>query len=392
MLVVVNAVVTVFFMREKISSANPLLSMNNALNCMHMQLLALHLENFRNYESLDLDLSKHQVTALIGPNAQGKTNLLESIAFLALGKSFRTHHSMETLGWERPHGRIRGTISRDSKETDLEVFFQRDPEAKKMKKGNSLVPPNEFLGNLRVVLFAPDHLELITGSPALRRQYIDRILVQIDTRYLDALSNYQRLLRQRNRLLKLIQSRTAHTSELDVWDARLVSEAEIIWQKRKDLLVFISRHIGEFYKKISGTDENLTLTYQFQEERFAEKLVAHRDADIRVGATSVGPHRDDFLLALDGKTLTEFGSRGECRSAVLALKLAEIHFIEDTVGSKPLLLLDDVFSELDSGRQFKLSELLKDYQSIITTTSTDHIAGLKDSQVFEVKNGLLSKK
>lgn len=352
-----------------------------------MQLLTLHLENFRNYESLDLDLSKHQVTALIGSNAQGKTNLLESIAFLALGKSFRTRHSMETLGWERPHGRIRGTIVHDKRKTDLEVFFQRDPEVKKMKKGSNLVKPNEFLGNLRVVLFVPDHLQLVTGSPALRRQYIDRILVQIDTAYLDALSNYQGILRQRNRLLKMIQNGHSRVSELDIYDTRLVAEAETIWQKRKELLVFISRHIGEFYQKISDTDEKLTLTYQFQEDRFAEKLIAHRHSDLRTGATSVGPHRDDFTLALNRRDIGEFGSRGECRSAVLALKLAEIHFIEETVSAKPLLLLDDVFSELDSDRQFKLSQLLKDYQSIITTTCRDHVEGILDAQIFEVKEG-----
>ncbi len=360
-----------------------------------MQLISLQLENFRNYDELSLTLDEGQVLALIGPNAQGKTNLLESIAFLALGKSFRTRHAMETLGWDRPHGRIRGTVKskqdgQKAKETALEVFFQRDPETRKVKKQDKVVPPKEFLGNLRVVLFTPDNIQLITGSPGLRRQYIDRALVQLDREYLEALSNYSRLLKQRNTLLKQIQARQAQEWELDMWDARLVTEAEILWQKRELFLQFLCKNLGKLYKDISDTKEALTLNYNSHAERFAERLVAHRTADIRMGSTSVGPHRDDFSLALDDHILSEFGSRGECRSAVLSLKLAEIHYIEDITRQRPLLLLDDVFSELDASRRKHLSELLDGYQSIITTTCRDHVQDLKNAKICEIKNGQLN--
>jgi DNA replication and repair protein RecF len=354
-----------------------------------MQLISLQLENFRNYDQLDLDLKENQVLALIGPNAQGKTNLLESIAFLALGKSFRTRHSMETLGWDRPHGRIRGTVKTD-KETKLEVFFQRSPETRKVKKQDKVVTPKEFLGTLKIVLFTPDHIQLVTGGPSLRRQYMDRALVQLDFQYLEALSNYQKLMKQRNMLLKQIQMRQAQPWELDLWDSRLVTEAEIIWQKREEFLTFLCSVIADYYNDISGKNKNLTLSYNSQVERFAERLVAHRDQDIRTGSTSVGPHRDDFTLELDDHSLSEFGSRGECRSAVLTLKLAEIRFIENKSGTRPILLLDDVFSELDTTRRKKLSQLLEGYQSIITTTCRDHVEGLKNVKICEVKGGGLS--
>jgi DNA replication and repair protein RecF len=358
-----------------------------------MQLLALQLENFRNYEDLQIDLVDGESLALIGQNAQGKTNLLESIAFLALGKSFRTRHSMESLTWDRPHGRIRGTIaSREAQDqTKLEVFFQRSPEMRKVKKQDQIVTPKNFLGSLRVVIFTPDDMQLISGSPSLRRQYMDRTLIQLDRQYLESFATYQKLLKQRNALLKQIQQRVSKEWELDMWDARLVTEAEVIWQKREAFIRYLCSVLRDFYKQISGNEENLFLRYNSQQERFAERLTAHRESDIRSGATSIGPHRDDFTLLLDDRDLAEFGSRGECRSAVLSLKLAEIHYIEKQSKSRPLLLLDDVFSELDTSRREKLSALLQGYQSIITTTCADHVSALKNTKIYEVAGGSLTE-
>lgn len=352
-----------------------------------MQLKWLELEHFRNYERLHLDFTKSSGVALIGPNAQGKTNLLESIAFLAFGKSFRSHRSMESLGWDRPHGRIKGMVD----ETELEVFMQHSPEMRKVKTHGNVVKPKDFLGHLRVVLFTPEHLQLVTGGPALRRQYMDRLLIQLHPEYISALQTYQHLLKQRNALLKKIQSKQAKDWELDIWDARLVNEAQVLWSKREKLLTFLKSQLPGIYTDISGTPEKLTLHANTHADRFEERLTAHRDSDIRSGSTSVGPHRDDFTLKLGERELAFFGSRGECRSAVLALKIAEILTIEKESGQKPLLLLDDVFSELDSTRQKKLGELLKNYQSVITTTSKEHVKGLKHIHIYEVRAGELTR-
>lgn len=351
-----------------------------------MQLKWLELEHFRNYDKLHLDFTKSKGVALIGPNAQGKTNLLEGIAFLAFGKSFRSRRSIETLGWERPHGRIKGMVD----DTELEVFMQKSPEMKKVKTHGNVVKPKEFLGHLRVVLFTPEHLQLISGGPSLRRQFMDRLLIQLHPSYVDALATYTHLLKQRNALLKNINSRRAKEWELDVWDARIVTEAHALWDKREKLLNFLKEQLAGIYTDISGTDEKLTLHSNTHTNRFEELLTAHRESDIRTGSTSVGPHRDDFTLKLGHKELSHFGSRGECRSAVLALKIAEILTIEAETGQKPLLLLDDVFSELDSTRQKKLGQLLKEYQSVITTTSSDHVKDLKHIAVYKVEGGELT--
>lgn len=356
-----------------------------------MELKWLQLENFRNYDSLELDFTESKVLALVGPNAQGKTNVLESIAFLALGKSFRARRALETLGWDRPHGRIKAGVQNKKRDTELEIFLQRSPETKKVKKQSKVTTPTDFIGNLRVVLFTPDHLLLVHGSPSLRRQYLDRMLVQLSRDYVEALTQYQRILKQRNALLKAIHFGQSEDWELELWDVRLAHEAERIWSQRERFLNFLQKDIAALYRSISGTDETLTLEWKSHRDRFEDLLVAHRSSDIRMGSTSTGPHRDDFKLFLNGRELQEFGSRGECRSAILSLKMAEIHFMVEETGEKPLLLLDDVFSELDDDRQRHLGKLLKDYQAIITTTSLDHVKGLEDAQVYTVEGGGLTK-
>ncbi|MFA4814719.1 MAG: DNA replication/repair protein RecF [Candidatus Gracilibacteria bacterium] len=353
-----------------------------------MKLKWLKLQHFRNYDDLELQLDA-PLTALVGLNAQGKTNLLESIAFLTLGKSFRAGKALETLKWDRPHGRIRACIERKGKEMQLEVFLQRSPEIKKVKKQSKWTTPKNFLGSLRAVLFTPDHLGLITGNPQARRQYLDRLLVQVDKDYIEALTNYQRILNHRNALLKRIQLGRAQEWELDLWDARLGEEALKIWKKREVFLDFLKHDLEKKYISIAGKGKQLTLQTHLNKDRFEERLIAHRSNDVQTGTTSLGPHRDDFTLFLDDKELSESGSRGEQRSAVLVLKIAELKYIEEQTGEKPLLLLDDVFSELDEKRQKKLGELLGHYQCILTTTSLDHVKGLKQAKVYWVKEGAL---
>jgi DNA replication and repair protein RecF len=355
-----------------------------------MKLKWLKLEHFRNYDDLELNLDA-PVTALVGLNAQGKTNLLESIAFLALGKSFRAVKALETLKWDRPHGRIRACIERKGKETQLEVFLQRDPEAKKVKKQSKWVAPKNFLGSLRAVLFTPDHLDLVTGSPHARRQYLDRMLIQVDKDYVEALTHYQRILNHRNALLKRTAQGRAQEWELDLWDIRLTEEALKIWEKREAFLDFLKKDLEQHYHSIAGPGKTLSLQSHCSKDRYEERLLAHRSNDIQNGSTSVGPHRDDFTLFLDEKPLADSGSRGEQRSAVLVLKIAELHYIEEKTGEKPLLLLDDVFSELDQKRQEKLGELLQSYQCILTTTSLEHLKNLPHIQVYRVEEGELSR-
>lgn len=353
-----------------------------------MRLKKLTLEGFRNYKDLELSFET-ELTALVGLNAQGKTNLLESIAFLALGKSFRAHRSVEALHWESPHGRIKGLVEDQGTETELEVFFQRNPESKKVKKANKVCAPKNFLGSLRVVLFTPDQLDLVSGSPSGRRQFLDRLLMQVNGGYVEAFSQVQKILDQRNALLKKIAHSGADLWELELWDARLAEEAQKVWSKRKAFVAFIQEKLATDYALISENKDQLELQYETHQENFDQLLIAHRDQDLRTGSTSVGPHRDDFTLILNGKPLKEMGSRGECRSAILALKKEELQYMQHMTGEKPLLLLDDVFSELDENRQLALGELLEGHQSILTTTALDHVKGLKNARIYQVDAGKL---
>lgn len=351
-----------------------------------MRLESLQLENFRNYKELSLDLSKEKTVAFVGQNAQGKTNILEAVAFLALGKSFRADRFLDSLHWDREHGRVKGTLAG----TELEIFLSREPRSKKVKKNQKVARPRDFLGHLHVVLFTPDSLLMVSEGPRLRRQFFDRLLVQVNPLYVEWLSQLERILKQRNALLKRIREGLAEVWELEVWDARLVTESEKIWKARLEFKGFLSKKLAPLYKNIAGTDEELEMDYAPRVQSLAEDLFRERPRDLARGTTSVGPHRDDFLLRLDEKILKDSGSRGECRSAVLALKAAEIRYMEEKTGVQPLLLLDDVFSELDEQRQSHLGQLIEGYQTLITTTAVEHLKGLKNLHIITVKDGQLT--
>lgn len=353
-----------------------------------MQLKRLQFENFRNYDSLDLELSA-PVTALVGLNAQGKTNVLEGIVFMALGKSFRTNRALDTLKWDKPHGRIKAELEHEGETTQLELFMQKAPELKKMKKNDKIIPAREFLGKLRVVIFTPDHAELIAGGPALRRQFLDRLLVQTDPSYVEDLAKYHRVLQHRNALLKRLAFGNNQAGEWDLWDQKLLEAAGVIWDRRGVALNFFKKNLEAAYQKIANKEDELKLSFDSSKEMAEELLAAHHERDLAQGFTSVGPHRDDFLLSINGKHLAETGSRGESRSAVLALKLCELNFLEEQTGQKPLLLLDDVFSELDEKRQAALSELMTNHQCILTTNTLHPAQNHEGYRIFRVEKGLI---
>ncbi len=355
-----------------------------------MILKRLQLEQFRNYEHLDLSFEEGQSVVLLGKNGQGKTNLLEAIAMLALGKSFRLRKAADLIAWGQSHGRIKGELQAGTdRPTELELFLQRQPDLKKLKKNEQVVAPKEFLGSLRVVIFTPDQLEMVTGSPLLRRQFMDRVLVQIDPAYVESLGTYQRLLKHRNALLKSIQFGRAHGEDLDWWDQPFAQEAARLWARRKELLNALHETLESQYQNIAGTQDSLTLHMEFPDQaHLLDELMLRRDSDIRYGSSSFGPHRDDFSFFLNGRILEHTGSRGEQRTAVLALKLAELQHLESTTQDKALLLLDDVFSELDASRQEKLLEQLAGRQSFLTS-ATLHGTPQSNAVYYHVEEGEL---
>lgn len=350
-----------------------------------MQIQLLQLENFRNYETFKLSFEK-KILLIRGKNTQGKTNLLEALFTLAIGKSFRHKNLEEVIRWGEDYLRIQGILSNGNQ---LELFYSQRPSKQKVSKINQVKKNlNDFVGHFLCVLFTPENIDLVSSAPGERRRFLDMLLSQISHDYLIHLLNYQKILKQRNKLLKAISEGKSKEDELDFWDTSLVKHGTVITEKRKNFFLETANFLETQYQNISGLSDKLELKYLCRiedTEKYLEKLIKNRQRDILLSETLSGPHRDDFEFILNQKSLTTFGSRGEYRSSILALKLSELYFIELQTGQKPILLLDDVFSELDSNRQKYLIEAIEHQQTIITTTD-DTILDLdeKEIQILEL--------
>lgn len=351
-----------------------------------MQLESIKLENFRSWEKYDLDFS--QTTILIGPNGAGKTNILEAVWFIGSGRSWRVRHEIELVNWGKDFARITAQINKDEK--NIEIFLPKNPDlkTKQLKISGIKKRFTDLLGVMPVVLFSPESLQLVDGAPGLRRKFLDVVLSQIDHKYALTLLEYQKIVRERNKLLYLIKIKRSKPDELDFWDEKLVSLGSYIVEKRLELIKFFNKEITKSYQEISGEKEELKLKYHpsVELENFADILFVNRENEISQAVTTHGPHRDDFRIYLNNRDLSTFGSRGEYRSAILSMKILELKFMESQKKEQPILLLDDIFSELDFDRRMHLAKIVQDQQTIITTTDLDHIEkGLREkAKIVEI--------
>ena len=342
-----------------------------------MKIKSITLENFRSWEKYSLEFK--DITILIGQNGMGKTNILEAVWLLADGRSWRTKHDTEVIQWGKDYARIVAEIENsDSKR--LEMFLQYPSDARQTPTKNLKINDVkkrilDLLGEMPAVLFSPESIEMVDGAPALRRRFLDILLSQTNKKYVLHLIEYQKVLRERNRLLWRIKTRLAKVDELDFWDVKLTENGEAILKERKAAIKFFNKNLSEIYADISGKDSKMKLAYKetVTTVNFSEHLAAVREREIEQAATLYGPHRDDFEIHLGDRDLKTFGSRGEFRSAILALKSVELKYLESIRGEKPILLLDDIFSELDSKRRAKLAKIIQTQQTLITTTDLDHI-------------------
>ncbi len=366
-----------------------------------MILTSISLQNFRSYEKATFQFSP-KITLIIGPNTAGKTNILEAIMMLATGKSFRADADREAIGWGEEVGSVKCTVHGEEA-TTLELFItqgevqgQKAPLKKYLVNG---VPRRQvdFVGNLRAVLFWPEHLELVTDSPSLRRRYLDSVLVQVDREYRRSLMSYERGLRQRNRLLDVINEGKADRRQLLFWDQLLVKAGSYLTDRRGLYLEFVNTYND--YKNYNGYN-NYKITYDKSVISEA-RLEQYKEEEVAAKATLVGPHRDDFIIGkyndyksyndYNGyKELSKFGSRGEQRLAVLWLKLAELEYIAErsreagSGSARPILLLDDIFSEFDEGHQELVVELIGKQQTIITSADEDIMKLVKAAEVVRL--------
>lgn len=367
-------------------------------------LKSLKLENFRNYRKLRFDFEKSAgITYLIGDNGQGKTNLLEAIYMLALSKSFRIADEEGLIAWGAEFGRIKGQFN-DVDERRLEIFLGRAPQPRKAYKINGVeTSASNFLGQVRVVFFHPEDLNMLYLGPDLRRRYLDILIIQKSRVYFMALRKFKRLKEQRNALLTSIRDRMAGEEDLDVWDNQMVEAGAVLWRERASALAYINNLLSENYTKVSGHPAEIGLQYinslgldfaklnetDNLEELYREELWKSRQRDIASGHTQRGPHRDDIEFNLNGRPILTHASRGEFRTILLALKLIEMEFFSED-GALPILLLDDVFSELDHDRQRFLLEHVVNFQTFIATTKDSAIINrdrLLAGDLIEVAGG-----
>lgn len=330
----------------------------------------LRLQNFRSYGDSSFELSPG-VNIVVGPNASGKTNLLEALLVLARGSSYRAKDT-ELIRFGRPWTRLDIHLEDGGQRT---VKVVREPAAKTHELDRKILKRLTMAHTLPVVLFEPEDLRLLSGGPERRRDYLDDLLEQTEPGYGTVRRQYRRALAQRNSLLKQGGSRT----QIFPWDVRLSELAGQIARARSRLVTELNKDIGKLYRELSGTKIKVSLEYRTRwpadqyETGLLKELESSLQLDLARGFTGAGPHREDLSVQFGDRPAAEVASRGEVRTAVLALKILELHLVEKLRGQPPLLLLDDVFSELDGKRRHALTDHLSSYQTFITTTDADAV-------------------
>ena len=366
-----------------------------------MRLNKLYLKNYRNYQELQIEFSKNLVIFL-GENAQGKTNLLESIYVLAMTRSHRTSSEQELIGWSEEQALIQGEVSRGSSKIPLEILLSKKGRKTKInyieqKKLSS------YVGQLNVILFAPEDLSLVKGSPQVRRKFLDMELGQINPIYLYDLVQYQGILKQRNQYLKqLNEKKQTDLLYLDILSEQLADFGSKVLKAREQFVQRLEFWANTLHQQITQEKEQLKIEYvtvfsslntQSQEEiqtQFLELLNQNKKKDMFRGTTTIGPHRDDLSFFVNQKNVQTYGSQGQQRTTALSVKLAEIDLIKEETGEYPILLLDDVMSELDDNRQLHLLNTIEGkVQTFLTTTTLDHVKNKMtvEPEVFYVQQG-----
>ncbi len=366
-----------------------------------MIIKSIDLLDFRNYEELHLDFEKG-ITILNGENAQGKTNLLEAVFLTFTCRSHRGSKDREMIRFNREEAHIKMLVRKEDREIRIDLHLKKDKNRGIAVNGVPIRKTRDYLGLVNCVLFSPEDLQIVKEGPAERRKFIDAELCQLDKIYLNSCTQYKKTLEQRNQLLKDISYMPELLDTLDVWDEQLVKYGREVIQKREEFIAELSEITGPIHEKLSGKRESLILGYDknIGADEFAEELRKSRDKDLKNKTTGIGPHRDDISFIL--KTANEgeenldariYGSQGQQRTCALSVKMAEIRLVEKKTNDQPVLLLDDVLSELDSLRQQYLLQSISNIQTFITCTGLDEFVShpFEECRVYDVEKGRIRK-
>lgn len=351
-----------------------------------MLITDLKIENFRNYEKLNLNFNNN-INIFYGNNAQGKTNIIESIFLCAIGKSFRTNKDKELIKFDKEFLKVEINYKKSDREGKVKIEISNKKSV--YINGVKTKKLSDLLGKINVVIFTPDDINILKNGPKMRRRFLDIMISQLRPNYIYCLNMYLKTLEQRNIYLKQIKIEKKNPDLLDLWDLKLVEYGEKVYNYRKEFIEKIKEKINLIHKNITNNNENISLEYisDFKnKENFYLMLKENRNIDIMRGTTSKGIHRDDFIVYLNGKSVNTYGSQGQNRTVVLSLKMSELQVIKDEIGENPILLLDDFMSELDKERRNNFLKNIVDTQVIITCTDKLDIENL-NFYMYNVING-----
>ena len=355
-----------------------------------MYIESVQLQNFRNYRELQLDFDKG-TNIFYGDNAQGKTNILESVYICGTTKSHKGSKDKELIRFGEEESHIRMMIKKDGLSYKIDMHLRKNKAKGVAINGLPIKKARELFGIVNLVFFSPEDLNIIKNGPGERRRFMDLELCQLDQIYLTDLAGYNHIVNQRNRLLKDCYMNPGLKSTLDVWDMQMVDYGKKIIGKREAFVEELNEIARGLHKGLTGGIEELEILYEpsVTAAEFEDKLSRNRERDLRMKLTSVGPHRDDFCVKVNGIDIRRYGSQGQQRTAALSLKLSEIYLVKKKIRDTPVLLLDDVLSELDSSRQTYLLESIHDIQTLITCTGLDDFVShqFKINRVFQVVKG-----
>ncbi len=365
-----------------------------------MIIRSLELADFRNYENLKIDFSSG-TNILYGDNAQGKTNILEAIFVSATTKSHKGSKDKEIIRFGKEEAHIRTILEKDAASYRIDMHLRKNKSKGIAIDGQKVKRASDLIGRLNVVFFSPEDLGIIKNGPSERRRFMDMELCQLDHIYLNSLSKYNKLVVERNKVLKDLFEKPENSVLLDVQDKQLCEYGSVIIKAREKFIKELNEIIGPIHEKLTGGKELLSVYYEPNVglDEFEKKLSSSRKKDIYAKQTTVGPHKDDFSFVVkrdnseaEGIDIRKFGSQGQQRTASLSLKLSEIEIVKKSKKDNPVLLLDDVLSELDSNRQNYLLNTIGDIQTIITCTGLDEFVNnrFEIDKLFKVTEGSVS--
>lgn len=359
-----------------------------------MKIESLKLKNFRNYELLSLEFDK-ATNIFYGDNAQGKTNILEAVYLSGTTKSHRGAKDKDLIRFEQNESHIETVVEKNGINYQIDMHLKKNsPKGIAINK-MPIRKASELFGIVNIVFFSPEDLNIIKNGPGERRRFVDLELSQLDKVYLSNLANYNRIVNQRNHLLKEAAYNSDVLKTLDIWDMQLVHYGNLIIQRRQEFVEQMNEIISGIHNKLTGGKESIRILYEPSNSYLTleQALKKNKEKDLRIRSTSVGPHRDDIAFMIGDIDIRKYGSQGQQRTAALSLKLSEIELVKQSIHDTPVLLLDDVLSELDKHRQNYLLDSIHDIQTLITCTGMDEFVNHRFSinKVFHVQSGQVKK-